>query len=97
MESLEVLRFLDMLGVPSLFVITVMILRYLLKMGAGVQALLRNNLYDLYDIWTARGYAPRDVKANFENLYVWYHSLGKNGVMGRKYEEFLRLPDNPPS
>lgn len=97
MESLNILQFLDMLGVPSLFVITLMILKYLLKMGAGIQAILRNNLYDLYDTWTPRGYAPREVKANFENLYVWYHSLGKNGVMTRKYEEFLNLPDNPSS
>lgn len=97
MLLLSLLQLLDTIGLPSLFVMTLMILRYLLKMGSGVQALLRSNLYDIYDTWTPRGYAPREVKANFENLYIWYHSLGKNGVMTRKYEEFLNLPDNPPS
>ena len=36
-----------------------------------------------------------DIKANFENLYLWYHTLGKNGVMTRRYEKFLELPDSP--
>ena len=95
MEIMHLLGFLDTIGVPSLFIITIATLRYLLKMGAGIQALLRSSLYDLYDTWMDKGYAPRDIKANFENLYLWYHSLGKNGVMTRKYEEFLKLPDMP--
>nr|DAF18944.1 MAG TPA: hypothetical protein [Caudoviricetes sp.] len=95
MEFMHFLGFIDMIGVPSLFIITLALLRYILKIGLGIQALLRSSLYDLYDTWTDKGYAPRDIKANFENLYLWYHALGKNGVMTRKYEEFLNLPDMP--
>ena len=60
------------------------------------QALLRSQLYELYDAWEPKGYAPRDVQENFENLYINYHSLGKNGVMDAKHEEFMRLPNEKP-
>ena len=95
MKWFDLLGLMDMIGVPSLFVITLELLRYILKIGSGIQALLRSSLYDLYDTWYEKGYAPRDIKANFENLYLWYHTLGKNGVMTRRYEKFLELPDSP--
>ena len=69
MEFMNFLGFIDMIGVPSLFIITLALLRYMLKIGLGIQALLRSSLYDLYDTWMDKGYAPRDIKANFENLY----------------------------
>lgn len=59
----------------------------------ALQALLRNELYEIYDYWMVRKYAPTDVKENFENLYQRYHALGKNGVMDGKREAFMQLPD----
>ncbi len=58
----------------------------------GVQALLRHELYDLYNKWIPRGYCPNEVKNDFENIYSQYHSLGKNGVMDKCREEFEALP-----
>lgn len=59
----------------------------------ALQALLRNKLYEIYDTWMPKKYAPTDVKENFENLYQRYHTLGKNGVMDGKHEAFMQLPD----
>ena len=59
----------------------------------ALQALLRNKLYEIYEYWMPRKYAPTDVKENFENLYQRYHTLGKNGVMDGKHEAFMSLPD----
>ena len=60
----------------------------------GVQALLRHELYELYDeYYTKRGYAPLDVKNDFENIYLGYHNLGKNGVMDGLHERFMSLPE----
>lgn len=59
----------------------------------GLQALLRNKLYEIYDYWMPKSYAPTDVKENFQNLYNMYHQLGTNGVMDKKREAFLALPD----
>ena len=63
-------------------------------MKKGLQALLRNQLYELSDTWTPRGYAPIEVKNNFENIYQQYHSLGKNGVMTHIHDEFMDLPSS---
>lgn len=62
-------------------------------MRKGIQALLRNDLYELYDKCVHKnGFATIDEKNNFENLYKQYHSLGKNGVMDSLNDEFMRLP-----
>lgn len=63
---------------------------------AALQALLRSELYEIYETWVPKKYAPTGAKENFENLYVRYHSLGKNGVMDEKREVFLALPDTKP-
>ena len=63
----------------------------------GVQALLRHELYDMYNEHYPKGYAPADVKNDFENIYVSYHNLGKNGVMDGMHQRFMELPEFPES
>lgn len=58
----------------------------------GIQALLRNELYKIYEKWYERGYAPLWVRENFENIYQQYHNLGQNGVMDNIHEKFMALP-----
>ena len=62
----------------------------------ALQALLRNQLYEIYDQWKPQGWAPKDVKENFENLYQNYHALGQNGVMDTIYHELMGLPSLKP-
>ena len=68
----------------------------IMRVGAlerGLQALLRDRLYYLYDKWAVdREYAPDHAKQNWENLYKNYHSLGHTGVMDAYNEEFMALP-----
>lgn len=59
---------------------------------AGVQALLRNALYNMYTEWYPKGHCPYAIKANFGNMYEKYHSLGKNGILTQIHEEFMKLP-----
>lgn len=67
-------------------------------MRKGIQALLRNSLYELYDKGVhVNGYATIDEKNNFENLYKQYHNLGKNGVMDSLNDEFMKLPTSKPA
>lgn len=61
----------------------------------GVQALLRDRLYQVYDHYNEKGYAPIYVRENFENMYQQYHQLGVNGVMDDIYEKFKKLPTEP--
>lgn len=58
----------------------------------GVQALLRDRLYDKYEKYSDLGYAPIRARENFENMWDQYHSLGKNGVMDDIHIKFMELP-----
>lgn len=58
----------------------------------GVQALLRDRLYDKYVKYSEMGYAPIKARENFENMWEQYHNLGKNGVMDDIHEKFKELP-----
>lgn len=61
----------------------------------GVQALLRDRLYDKYERYTDMGYAPIKARENFENMWEQYHNLGKNGVMDDIHNKFMKLPTEP--
>ena len=58
----------------------------------GVQALLRDRLYDKYEHCSEQGYAPIRSRENFENMWTQYHNLGKNGVMDDIHIKFMELP-----
>lgn len=58
----------------------------------GVQALLRDRLYQMYAHYTERGTAPIYARENFENMYQRYHNLGANGVMDDYYKKFMDIP-----
>ena len=58
----------------------------------GVQALLRDRLYDKYEHYSEQGYAPIHARENFENMWTQYHNLGKNGVMDDIHDKFKLLP-----
>ena len=66
-----------------------------INLKAGVQALLRTKMIDVYNKWSERGYAPIYAKDNFENMYKAYHNLGFNGVMDDMKVKFLSLPNEP--
>ena len=58
----------------------------------GIQALLRDRLYQTYSHYSDKGYAPLYARENFENMYNQYHNLGANGVMDDLYDKFMDLP-----
>ena len=61
----------------------------------GVQAILRDRLYQAYNHFVDKGYAPLYARENFENMYQQYHNLGKNGVMDDIHARFFELPSEP--
>ena len=68
------------------------ILTHIRALQSGVQALLRAQMIDLYNHYKAKGYAPFYARQSFENLWVQYEHLGKNGVMTDIRAKFLALP-----
>jgi len=59
------------------------------------QAQLRDSLIANYEKYAAQGSAPLYAKDNFENCWMWYHSLGANGVMDDIHAKFMALPIHP--
>ena len=58
----------------------------------GVQALLRDRLYQMYFHYMEKGSAPLYARENFQNMYEKYHNLGANGVMDDYYHKFMNIP-----
>lgn len=69
---------------------------HLKALQAGVQALLRAQMISDYNHYRAKGYAPVYARESFENCWISYERLGKNGVMSNIHANFFALPTNPP-
>lgn len=61
----------------------------------GLQALLRAQMINDYNKWSAKGYVPIYARQNFQNVWDNYHELGANGVMDDIKNKFMALPTPP--
>lgn len=93
-------QILCLVGVPT---ITTTVMTYLIvkvkhtvaetkALRKGVQALLRDRLYQCFHECSTKGGATIDERNNFLNMYEQYHSLGTNGVMDDIKNRFIALP-----
>lgn len=60
------------------------------------QSLCKSALQEMYKQAEKTGYSSDDDKERWSALYKSYHSLGKNGVMDVKNEQYLSLPNSKP-
>ena len=94
---MNVYQWLCVLGIPSLIAagagLIVNQYHQLKAVKLGLQAILRDRLLQASEFYARRGYADYDEKANVVNLYEQYEALGPNGIMQRKHDAFLSLPD----
>ena len=58
----------------------------------GLQALLRAQMINDYNHYSEKGWAPIYARQNFENCWINYEALYKNGVMKDIHEKFMALP-----
>lgn len=94
---MTVYQWLCLFGVPGIIagLIAWIVVQYkqLKLIKSGVQAILRNNLYELYDKAVARGgKTTRFERENFSNQYANYHGLGRNGVMDNLNTRYMAFP-----
>lgn len=100
---MTIYQILCLIGIPSIFTAIVACLmgkvvggfKRMEALERGVQAILRDRLYQSYHHFHEQGYAPMYARENFENMYQQYHTLGKNGVMDDVHEKFFELPSEP--
>ena len=75
-----------------LFAIITYVYVHIRALQKGVQALLRAQMIQYYNHYYAKGFAPLYARESFENCWVQYEKLGKNGVMQDIRQKFLALP-----
>lgn len=100
---MTIYQILCLIGIPSIFsaIIAYLIgkvagsVKRMEALERGVQAILRDRLYQSYSHFVEMGYAPLYARENFENMYQQYHNLGKNGVMDDIHVKFFELPSEP--
>ena len=94
---MNVYQWLCVLGIPSLiaglFSFIVVQVKQNKAMRLAVQAILRDRLLQSYKFYFHQGWATYDDKQNVQNIYNQYEILGENGIMDRKHQKFLELPD----
>lgn len=57
----------------------------------GTMLLLRVQLIEYHDKYTAQGHIPSYAYQNFCEMYEAYHELGGNGMVTKMYEEIHEL------
>ena len=79
----------------STFMMGVMVWVYvrLKAVQLGLQALLRGQMINEYRLGAAKGHVSIDDKQNFENMWIQYEHLGKNGVMKGIHDKYMKLPE----
>lgn len=96
MNFLEFMR-LNWGWIASFLGILIPVFTYLWKrmkaLERGIQALLRAQMISDWNHYSEKGYAPIYAKENFENCWMQYEALGKNGVMSGIHKDFMGLPD----
>ena len=97
---MSIYNWLCLLGIPGmltgLFTFIGVQIKQNKAMKLGLQAILRDRLLQAYEYYGHRGWANYDEKQNVLNLYTQYEILGPNGIMERKHNTFLELPDEAP-
>ena len=101
---INILSFMGLLGIPSIGGIICWLFKAIKKSSKrqaaielGVQAILRSQMINDYNKWFVnKHYAPIWAKQSFENVWIQYEALGKNGVMDGIHKDFMSLPTEPP-
>lgn len=80
-------------GVSGLVIV---LCQQVLATRAGLRALLRNGIIEVYNDRTHRGYIPIYAMESVTHMYEAYHQLGGNGTVTKLYKELQQLPSAPP-
>lgn len=97
--------FLGIIGIPSIFTMTMWCIKkckqftqQLVVLAEAQQAQMRNQLISQYKFYMAQyheqGWVDIEDIDDWENQYQKYHLLGANGVLDKKREQLLSLPNS---
>ena len=100
----EFVSWLGILGIPSIFTMTVWCIRscmhytkQLKVLAKAQQAQMRSQQLEQYHHYMDGGWISEEHMEDWENQYQAYHSLGENGVLDSRREALLKLPNSAPN
>lgn len=96
----EFVAWLGVLGIPSIFTMTVWCIKacahytkQLRILAKAQQAQMRSQLLKQYHDYMDAGWITEEHMEDWENQYKAYHSLGENGILDSRREDLLKLPN----
>ena len=94
----EIVTWLGVLGIPTIFSMTVWCVRCCLQytkklniLAKAQQAQMRSQLLAQYHLYMDDGWISEEHMEDWECQHQAYHSLGENGVLDHRREELLDL------
>lgn len=64
-------------------------------LNQGMQALLRSQLYSIYNEAIDKGYCPIHKKEQASDIYEAYHALHANGTGTQVFNDIMEIPTKP--
>ena len=96
----ELVAWLGILGIPSIFTMILYCIRYCKKytkqmkvLAKAQEAQIGSQLLEQYHRYIKDGYISEEHMEDWENQYQAYHSLGKNGRVDKRRNALLKLPN----
>lgn len=100
MNIKQIVDVMALIGIPSIFTLSITCIRLCLKYANQInilmksqQAQMRTKLLELYNKYIEQGWISDEDLQDWENQYQAYHSLGKNGILDARRQQLLSLPN----
>lgn len=103
MDIQKIVYVMSLVGIPSIFSVSVWCIRICLKYTKQIkilmksqQAQMRSKLLDKYHAHMSAGWISEEALEDWENQYQSYHELGQNGILDARRQNLFSLPNNKP-
>lgn len=100
MNIKDIVYVMTILGIPSIFTLSITCIRLCMKYAKQIQILMksqqaqmRTKLLELYNKYIEQGWISDDDLQDWENQYQAYHSLGNNGILDARRQQLFNLPN----
>lgn len=97
---MKIVGIMGAVGIPSIFSMTMWCIKACKKytkqlkiLMKSQQAQMRTKLLEKYHEYKKRGWVSEEELEDWENQYQSYHDLGQNGILDKRREVLMSLPN----
>lgn len=103
MTLTQIVAYMGVLGIPSIFVMTGWCIKTCIKftkdlnfISSAIKSQIRSDLMKDYECYSKRGWCSEVEQTEWLNRYKNYHNLyGENGVLDKKKDAMEDMPNSP--